>query len=71
MLFGMAYTQSDLDALKEAIKTGELSVRYADSSVTYRTMGEMIQIMRLMEVDIRAAASVSPGPRYQLAVFHD
>jgi hypothetical protein len=55
----MAYTQEQYDALKAAIAGGELSVRYADRSVTYRSIDEMIRILRLMESDLGVNASSS------------
>jgi hypothetical protein len=36
-----SWTQADLDAIEKAIASGALSVRYADKSVTYRTLTEM------------------------------
>jgi hypothetical protein len=48
----MAYTTEQYEALKAAIAGGELSVRYADRAVTYRSVDEMLQILRMMESDI-------------------
>lgn len=49
----MAWTQADLDALKRAIATGALKVRYADGrEVTYRTLKEMRAIYDLMAHEV-------------------
>lgn len=64
----MAYSQTDLDALKQAIGEGVLEVQYSDKKVTYRTLHEMLQIKRMMENDLngngnsgRKFASFSKG----------
>ena len=53
----MAYTPEQYEALKSAIAGGELAVRYADRSVTYRSIDEMIRILRLMESDLGISSS--------------
>ena len=62
----MAYTQEQYDTLKAAIAGGELSVRYADRSVTYRSIDEMIRILKLMEAELLpdAAPAGQSGRRY-------
>lgn len=45
----MAFTQSDIDALKAAIATGALRARYADGrEVQYRSLAEMRETLGLM-----------------------
>ncbi len=44
----MAWTQTDLDALNKAIANGVMSVRYADRSVQYRSLDEMLKVRALM-----------------------
>lgn len=39
----MAYTSTDLDAIRAAIASGERTVQFADRSVTYRSMAELFQ----------------------------
>lgn len=39
----MAFTTDDLDRINAAIATGELSVHYADRSVTYRSIEELLK----------------------------
>jgi len=53
----MAFTTNDITALKAAIATGALKVRFADGrEVTYRSLSEMREILRLM------TAEASPTP---------
>lgn len=53
----MAATQADLDAINEAIQTGALSVTYStpggsSRAVTYRSLWELKQIRREVEVEL-------------------
>lgn len=59
----MAYTLEQYQALQAAIAGGELSVRYADRSVTYRSVAEMLQILRLMQSDLGIGADQNGGRR--------
>lgn len=59
----MAYTIEQYQALQEAIAGGELSVRYADRSVTYRSVAEMLQILRLMQSELGLNADQNGGRR--------
>lgn len=57
----MAWTQSDIDALKAAIATGARRARMSNGEeVEYRTLEEMRTALRLMEAEVNAAVS-SPG----------
>jgi hypothetical protein len=57
----MAFTQSDVDTLKEAIATGAKRVRYADGrEVEYRTLNEMERALALISAEV-APANVAPG----------
>lgn len=51
----MAWTQTDLDAIEAAIATGELTVRFADRQVTYRSMAELIAARNLIKDVLEAA----------------
>lgn len=53
----MAYSQADLDTVRSAIATGELSVEFADRKVTYRSIAE------LLTAEQRIATALSPGTR--------
>lgn len=44
----MAFTQSQLDALDEAIASGTLKVKYSDKEVEYRSLREMMQLRDFM-----------------------
>lgn len=58
----MAFTQSDIDALKAAIATGALEVRYADGRYTrFRSLKEMRETLELMERDVRTTPRVLVG----------
>lgn len=71
MLRNMAFTQVDLDTLDEAIKGSELSVRFPDgSSVTYRSVDELINVRNLIRADL-STTSTSSYPRHQIARFDD
>lgn len=39
----MAYTQADLDRIKHAIATGELSIEKDGKKVTYRSISELMR----------------------------
>lgn len=44
----MAFTQTDLDALNKAIGSGVTQVQYADKTIRYRTLDEMMRVRRVM-----------------------
>ena len=69
----MAFTQSNLDALNNAISSGELTIRQGDRWVTYRDIGDLIKARDLVKQELAAAASPTPRayPRYQQADFSD
>lgn len=48
----MAWTQTDVDALKAAIASGQLIVRSADRMINYRTLDEMRETLDLMEAEV-------------------
>jgi hypothetical protein len=52
----MAWTQQDIDTLKAAIAKGEKQVAFADRSVTYRSLEEMLAALRLMEAEVAGTA---------------
>lgn len=45
----MAYTQTQLDALKNAVAKGVKSISYDGHSVTYNSLNEMRQVIKMME----------------------
>lgn len=58
----MAWTEAQRDALKAAIARGTLTTEYDGRRVTYRSLNEMKEILRLMEAEI-AAATGTAAPR--------
>lgn len=53
----MAWTQADVDALKAAIASGAQSVTYPDgSAVTYRSLGQMKDVLGMMQAEVNRAA---------------
>ena len=63
----MAYTQEQYDTLKAAIAGGELSVRYADRTVEYRTVDELLKARD----QIRTSLVASAGPRSKVVrLYH-
>lgn len=68
----MAYTQTDLDNLDQAILDGNLSVRMGDRMVTRRSTEEMMAIRAHVAAQLQAASNASRTyPRFQRAVFAD
>ena len=59
----MAYTDADLTAIRQAIARGELMVQFADRSVRYRSMDELLRA----EAHI-ATALASPRAKQTLVV---
>lgn len=52
----MAYSQTDLDAIEEAIASGALKVKYADKEVTYRSLDEMMKVRDLIRRKLGATS---------------
>ncbi len=66
----MAWTQADLDALKEAYATGTLLVRMPDGrEVRYPTGDDLLRRVRTVEADLAAAAAGLPAPVGRFATF--
>ncbi len=57
------WSQTDIDALKAAVASGVLIVRYADRSVTYQSLEAMRALLAEMRQDV-ARASGTPTTRY-------
>lgn len=53
------YTLDDYKALKEAIASGAREVWYGDKRVAYRTQGEMLALLEIMESEL----SIKRPPR--------
>lgn len=62
----MAWMQSDLDAIDKALASGELTVHFADRSVTYRSLDELLRIRALISDALQNQAGTTPE-RFSLA----
>jgi hypothetical protein len=73
MLFGMAFTQSDLDAINAAIASGSLSVSFSDRTITYRSINSLIKAKSHIAAELAASSGSTSRmyPRYQRASFSD
>lgn len=65
----MAWTQSDVDALKTAIAGGVKSVSYSDKTVVYHTLTEMLQALQAMEAEVAAGSGATSVGRCTIAGF--
>jgi hypothetical protein len=55
----VAWTQQQLEAIEAAIASGELTVRFGDRTVTYRSMDELLQARAVIKESIDAPAGTS------------
>jgi hypothetical protein len=54
----MAYTQTDLEAIRTAIASGVLKVRYADGSeVTYQSLADLLKVEQRIECALAPATT--------------
>lgn len=60
----MAFTLEQYESLKSAVAEGALSVRYADKSVTYRSLDEMLRLLKLMATELGLNTNNDGGRRY-------
>ncbi len=60
----MAFTLEQYESLKAAVAEGALSVRYADKSVTYRSLDEMLRLLKLMATELGLNVNNDGGRRY-------
>jgi|GEM_PF-2951174 len=65
----MAWTQSDIDALKAAIALGVKRVEYDGQSVTYQSREEMMATLESMEAEVAAATTGSTAKGLQATRF--
>lgn len=60
----MAYTQAQVDALKAAIASGATSVGHGDKRVTYGSLSQMLEALRIMEAELAGVtAATRPNVR--------
>lgn len=64
-------TQADLDALNEALATGERVVRKGDKQIEYRSVAELIaardELARQMANEQAASSGLRPPRQYRAA----
>ena len=61
----MAFTQTDLNALNQAIGSGVMQVQYADKNVRYRSLDEMMRVRAVMMAELNQLTA----PRRKFPVF--
>ena len=54
----MTYTPTQLDALKQALATGERRVTFGDKTVEYRSIEELQAAIRTVEAELARAFAV-------------
>lgn len=61
----MAWTQTDIDALKAAIAAGRgaRTIAFGDQSVTFHSVQEMQDLLRMMQQDVSTTAG-TPRTRF-------
>ena len=60
----MAWTQTQLDALNDAIAAGVTSVSHNGKTVTYRSLAEMMQLRDRMQWEIANGSAGRPQAHY-------
>jgi hypothetical protein len=58
------YTAAELAALRAAMASGALRVKYADKDITYRSLDEMIRLEETMTSDISPPATAATACTY-------
>jgi hypothetical protein len=59
----MAFTLSQLEALEQAIASGELTVKYDGKEVTYRSMDDLIKAYNMVRGQLLASGQLTELPR--------
>jgi biopolymer transport protein ExbD len=65
----MAWTQTDVDAIKAAIAKAERRVTYGDKTVEYRDMSEMMRALKMIEAEV-ASLTTKTTPSRSVLVQH-
>lgn len=63
----MAFTTDQLAAVETAIATGELTVKFNDRLVTYRSVGELKAARDLIRAELSSAGTLAAPLRKSLA----
>lgn len=64
----MAFSQTDLERIERAIARGTLTVRYADRTVTYQSMTDLIRARDLMRSELAESAGGTKGRKRTMRV---
>lgn len=59
----MAFSQDQLTALESAIAQGALSVRFADRTVTYHSLSEMLKLRDTMRAELGVSSPATARSR--------
>jgi roadblock/LC7 domain-containing protein len=59
----MAFSLTQLNALEAAMASGQLSVNYDGKSITYRSVGELVQARNIVRSELIAAGQLREAPR--------
>lgn len=62
----MAATQADIDALTQAIATGQRQVTIGSQSITYRSISELISARQTLQAELDAANGVKRSKQFRL-----
>ena len=67
----MAWTQADVDALDNAIKSGTKRVRFSDREVEYMSMSDLLMARNLASAEVAAATPTQPPMVRQRRLYTD
>jgi hypothetical protein len=61
----MAWTQADIDTIKQAIldRKGARSIQFSDQLVTFDSIDDMLKLLAVMQQEVNAAAGTSTRMR--------
>ncbi len=65
----MSFSTAQLQAIEEAIASGELSVSYEGKSVTYRSMADLLRARDVIKSSLESAGTLSSAPRSSVTAF--
>lgn len=65
----MAYTATQLQALQDALASGELTAEFDGKRVTYRSIDDLRQAIAVVEGELAAAGVVTARTRVSYAAF--
>ncbi len=63
----MAFTQIDIDRLKTAIGQGTLTVEVEGKRVTYRSVSEMREILKMMQDEVAGSSAAAKNRMSRVA----